>query len=71
MLPSILEGSQGALEKLTDVSCVKASRLEMFPVVVEQEGMSVNMENFHGTLLCCLEATPTNMTQTIVLCRLV
>ena len=44
--------------KLTDVSCVKDSRLLRLPVVVEQGCVGVNIENFHGTFSCCLVRQP-------------
>ena len=43
--------------KLTDLSCVKDAKLERLPVVVEQECISVYMENFPGTFSCCLGAS--------------
>ena len=43
MLPSIFPFN------LTKVSCVKDAKLERLPVVVEQECISVYMENFQGT----------------------
>ena len=45
MLPSI----SLQLKKLTEVSCVKDAKLERLPVVVNQECVSVDIENFPGT----------------------
>ena len=44
-IPSILSQNM----KMTDVSCVKDTKLERLPVVVKQECVSVNIENFPGT----------------------
>ena len=48
---------------MTDVSCVKDSRLLRLPVVVEQGCVGFNMDNFPGTFSCGLEAIPTDITK--------